>query len=94
MALRVILTLVPIALVVLSVWLWVRVIPRQRERYRDHPEQRPYGWKLALRMLPFAALGVYCGLALGGWYLVLTPVMLAAFAWDLRKRWKPPAERS
>jgi hypothetical protein len=84
---------VPVLLIAVNVWLWASVLPRRRRELAQHPERRPHGWNLVLRYAPFMALGVFCSIALGGHWLLLLPVMLLAFAWDIRKRWRPPAAR-
>jgi hypothetical protein len=85
---------VPIGLIAVSTWLLLAVRPRQRAIYAAHPERRPSMRNLVLRVMPFAVLGVVCAVLLGGFWLLLLPVMLIAFAWDIRRRWNPPSEDS
>ena len=87
-------TLLPFVLLGAALWMILRVIPRQRRRYAEHPELRPYGRQLLARASPFIALAVVVCI----WGLTQedpAPVVLGAagalgLAWAVWRRWERP----
>jgi hypothetical protein len=88
--------LVLLVLVGLGVLVTV-VTARQRRFYAEHPERRPYGGRLLLRVSPFLVLTG--ATAAYGWVTgeplvaALGVVTLAGFGWEIAQRWAPPDRR-
>jgi hypothetical protein len=84
----------PVIMVVLAIWLWAFLLPRQRRYYAAHPERRPYGRRLLFRMSPMIALIVVVAvlMAVQGQILLalLGVVTIVLFVISITRRWNPP----
>jgi O-antigen/teichoic acid export membrane protein len=89
-----VLVLVLLALAGASVWFNVATIRRNKKKFAEHPETRPYGRNLLLRALPFVAIGVAAlvyGVVDGNAVTaVLGGVAVVGFAIEITRRWNPP----
>lgn len=82
----------PVLLVALALWVSLGARPGRRAFIAEHPEQRPFGWKLLLRGLPYIVLGLAIAAfaaANGNWLIavlaVAGTVLLSVEVWNRRR---------